>query len=261
MSDKSISGTPRFISARPTPMTGRPGSTDLLLLQTCFACTMGLRSFTMAPPLPTGKWTCWQIRVVHPDPSTWLRVDRSRQGSPGQEQCTWDYILAFGCIHGNLVRLFHYSSEGVSLKHLDDQSLQIYQSIWDPDDAHCCPAGHIELSEAPMESATASIPMVIASRLSRATALLRRTWRNDLRLQSGLVSTTVSLRVTLQTWWIRSCSGTLGWRSSTRRVRRPVFQPLAWHAGRLGRQLELPNLRHLPGRNTRARLEPSLTSG
>lgn len=92
----------------------------------------------------------WQVdlvadRVVHPDPSTWLRVvvlDKDHLTGTG----TWDFILAFGCSHGSLVRLFQYSSEGVSLKHLDDQNLLIYQAIWKPEDAHCCPGSHIELS-------------------------------------------------------------------------------------------------------------------
>jgi hypothetical protein len=84
-------------------------------------------------------------RVVHPDPSTRLRVIvlvDDHLGGTG----TWTYVLAFDCQRGNLVRLFQYSGEGVGLKRLTDQTIELDQSIWRPTDAHCCPSQDADLA-------------------------------------------------------------------------------------------------------------------
>jgi hypothetical protein len=57
----------------------------------------------------------------------------------------WRYVIAFGCANGSLVRLFEYGSEGVTLKHLTQQTMHLYQPIWAATDAHCCPGKHLEV--------------------------------------------------------------------------------------------------------------------
>jgi hypothetical protein len=83
-------------------------------------------------------------REVHPEPSTWMRVivleDVHMTGTG-----TWRYILAFGCDKGRLVQKFQFTSEGVYLKHLDNQTLQLYQAIWLPTDSHADPSSHRQL--------------------------------------------------------------------------------------------------------------------
>lgn len=88
----------------------------------------------------------WQIdlisdRLVHPDPSTWIGVvylDRDHVAGTG----TWFYVLAFSCEQGHLVRKFQFSSEGLLLKHADDQAIQLDQEIWEPNDSHVDPSKH-----------------------------------------------------------------------------------------------------------------------
>jgi hypothetical protein len=91
----------------------------------------------------------WRVGVVvdrsaHLDPSLWIRVivlDKNHlTGSGG-----WHYILAFDCRKGWLNRLFQYGSEGVTLRHLDSRRLQLYQAVWAPSDARCCPTMHADL--------------------------------------------------------------------------------------------------------------------
>lgn len=80
-------------------------------------------------------------RLVHPDPSIWLRViylDRDHLAGTG----TWYYVMAFACEKGRLVREFQFSSLGLLLKHLDDQTIQLDQEIWEPEDAHVDPSKH-----------------------------------------------------------------------------------------------------------------------
>jgi hypothetical protein len=92
----------------------------------------------------------WKVELledhaVHPDPLTWIRVivlERDHLTGTG----TWHYILAFSCQEGHLVRLFQYSSTGVNLMHLDDQSLQLYQAIRAPTDSYANPSRHSVLS-------------------------------------------------------------------------------------------------------------------
>jgi hypothetical protein len=84
-------------------------------------------------------------RLEHPDSLTWIRVivlDKDHITGTGD----WHYILVFGCARGAIVRLFQYGSEGVILKHLNDQTLQLYQAIWATTDAHCCPSKHLEVA-------------------------------------------------------------------------------------------------------------------
>jgi len=83
-------------------------------------------------------------RTVHPDPLTWVRVIVLKSDHLTGTG-TWNHIMAFGCREGSLVRLFQYSSEGVSLKHLDAKTLELYKAIWKPTDAHCCPSRHVDL--------------------------------------------------------------------------------------------------------------------
>lgn len=91
----------------------------------------------------------WQLELdsdhlVHPDPSMWLRViefDRDHITGTGD----WYYVMAFTCRNGHLFRVFQYSSEGVSLKHLDGSNLELYDAVWALNDAHCCPSRHSEI--------------------------------------------------------------------------------------------------------------------
>lgn len=83
-------------------------------------------------------------RLEHPDPLTSIRVivlDKDHLTGTGD----WRFVLAFGCANGALARLLQYDSEGVTLKHLNDQTLQLYQAIWAATDAHCCPSEHLEV--------------------------------------------------------------------------------------------------------------------
>lgn len=57
----------------------------------------------------------------------------------------WHYVMAFGCRNGLLVSIFQYGSEGVELRHLSGQRLDLYQAVWTKDDAHCCPSGHVDI--------------------------------------------------------------------------------------------------------------------
>jgi hypothetical protein len=91
----------------------------------------------------------WRIdllldRLEHPDPSTWVRVivlDKDHLTGTGD----WRYILAFDCRNGSLASLFQYAAEGVTLKHLSAQTLDLYQAVWAKEDPHCCPSRHMEL--------------------------------------------------------------------------------------------------------------------
>jgi hypothetical protein len=80
-----------------------------------------------------------QDREVHPEASTWIRVivfeDDHLTGTG-----TWHYVLAFGCNKGRLTQLFRFTAEGVSLAHLDDQTLELHQGIWSPSDSHADPS-------------------------------------------------------------------------------------------------------------------------
>jgi hypothetical protein len=83
-------------------------------------------------------------RLAHPDPSTWIRVivvDKDHLTGTGD----WRYVMVFGCRNGSLVSIFQYGSEGVELKHLSDQRLDLYQAVWTKDDAHCCPSRHVDI--------------------------------------------------------------------------------------------------------------------
>jgi hypothetical protein len=83
-------------------------------------------------------------RLAHLDPAVWIRVivlDKNHLSGTGD----WHYIMAFDCRKGSLHRLFQYGSEGVTLKHLDSRGLQLYQAVWAPNDAHCCPSMHADL--------------------------------------------------------------------------------------------------------------------
>jgi hypothetical protein len=81
---------------------------------------------------------------VHPDPSTWARVlgvERDHLTGTG----TFDFVLALTCSHGRVTRIFQFSDEGVRLERFDNHDLVLDQSIWAPDDAHCCPTLHRKL--------------------------------------------------------------------------------------------------------------------
>lgn len=83
-------------------------------------------------------------RVVHPEPSLWLRVlvlEQTHLTGTG----TWRYILALDCNDGQLERIFQFGSEGISLKHLDDQTMLVYQTMWMPADSHAQPSKHREM--------------------------------------------------------------------------------------------------------------------
>ena len=104
---------------------------------------------TYEDPSSKSETPDWQAelvvdREVHPEPSIWMRVivleDVHMTGTG-----TWRYILAFGCDKGRLVQKFRFTSEGVYLKHLDNQTLQLYQAIWLPTDSHADPSSHREL--------------------------------------------------------------------------------------------------------------------
>jgi len=130
------------------------GSSDKNELQTLFnephrlALTFHLRDgVALSYDDPSAKsgtpdWKAELVldREVHPEPSIWIHVivleDVHMTGTG-----TWNYVMAFGCDKGRLVRKFQFTSEGVSLKHLDDQTLQLYQGIWLPTD----PSRHREL--------------------------------------------------------------------------------------------------------------------
>lgn len=84
-------------------------------------------------------------REVHPEPAIWIRVigiDDDHMTGTG----TWRYILAFSCEKGHLVRKFQFTSEGVALKYLDNQTLQLTQLIWAETDSHADPSGRRELT-------------------------------------------------------------------------------------------------------------------
>lgn len=84
-------------------------------------------------------------RKIQPDPDTWVRViglDEDHLTGTG----AWKVVQAYACQQGKLVRLFQYSGEGLSLKHLDAETLRLYQAIWKPGDPHCCPSRHVELT-------------------------------------------------------------------------------------------------------------------
>jgi hypothetical protein len=83
-------------------------------------------------------------RVVHPDSSSWVRllvIDETHLKGPGD----WRYVTAFVCQKGRIEPLFKFSAEGITLKHLDAATLLLYQAIWAPTDAHCCPGRHREV--------------------------------------------------------------------------------------------------------------------
>jgi hypothetical protein len=92
----------------------------------------------------------WRItsienHLLHPDAKTWVRVivlDKNHLTGTGD----WRYIMAFTCADGSLVRLFQYGSEGVSLKHVEDRALVLYQAVWGSEDAHAEPSEHRELA-------------------------------------------------------------------------------------------------------------------
>jgi hypothetical protein len=92
----------------------------------------------------------WQLELdgdhlVHSDPSTWLRIiefDRDHITGTG----TWGYVMAFTCQKDHLVRVFQYSSEGISLQYLDAHKLVLYQAIWRLDDSRAGPAKHSEIT-------------------------------------------------------------------------------------------------------------------
>lgn len=99
---------------------------------------------------PISKTPDWQAELVmdreaHPEPSIWIRVialeDVHMTGTG-----TWRYILAFSCEDGRLVRKFQFTSEGVVLKYLDNETLQLTQAIWKPTDAHADPSEYRDLS-------------------------------------------------------------------------------------------------------------------
>lgn len=99
------------------------------------------------PEFPDPDWKAELIvnRLIHPDSATWVRViilENVHLRGTG----TFRYVMAFSCQRGHLIRLFQFSSECVTLKHLDSAHLQLYQAIWQTRDAHCCPSSHRELS-------------------------------------------------------------------------------------------------------------------
>lgn len=91
----------------------------------------------------------WQVeldsdRTVHPDAATWLRVvmlEDVHMGGSG----TLNFVLAFDCEKGRLVRLFQYGSEGIRLKHLDDRTLALDQAVPGPDDSDASPSEYCEV--------------------------------------------------------------------------------------------------------------------
>ena len=91
----------------------------------------------------------WQINLdsdqtIHPDPATWVRVlvlNRDHLTGTGN----WFYVVVFECEREHITRIFQFSSEGVSLKYLDEKALVLGLDIWTRDDAHCCPSQHNEL--------------------------------------------------------------------------------------------------------------------
>lgn len=91
----------------------------------------------------------WQVeilvdRVTHLQPSMEAHVvvlEETHLSGTGAR----DYVLVFGCRHGSLARLFQFSSEGVSLKHLDGGMLELYEPLWKRSDPHCCPSRHLTL--------------------------------------------------------------------------------------------------------------------
>lgn len=89
--------------------------------------------------VPDWRAELLQDRQAHPEPSTWIRVivleDNHLTGTG-----TWHYVLAFGCNTGRLARLFQFTAEGVSLGHLDDQTLELHQGIWTATDSHADPS-------------------------------------------------------------------------------------------------------------------------
>ena len=138
--------------------TIRVGSFDINKLTGVFndsrglALTFRLRNgvaLTYEDPASKSETPDWQAelvvnREVHPEPSIWMRVivleDVHMTGTG-----TWRYIVAFGCEKGRLVQKFQFTSEGIYLKHLDNQALQLYQAIWLPTDSHADPSSHREL--------------------------------------------------------------------------------------------------------------------
>lgn len=117
------------------------------------ALTFRLRNgvaLTYDDPFSKSKTLDWQAeldtnREVHPEPSVWIRVIKFEDVHVTGTG-TWHYIMAFGCDKGHLVRKFQFTAEGVYLKHLDDETLQLYQGIWTPTDSHADPSRHRELT-------------------------------------------------------------------------------------------------------------------
>lgn len=104
------------------------------------------------PAAPVSSPPDWRVeltadRKIHADASTWVRVivlEEVHLTGTG----TWEVILAFACDQGRLVRLLQYGADGVILKHLDAARLELYQALWKPSDAACCPSRHVELTYA-----------------------------------------------------------------------------------------------------------------
>jgi hypothetical protein len=94
----------------------------------------------------------WRIhlmldRKIQPDTATWVRLivlDEDHLTGTG----AWQVVLAYACDRGKLVRLFQYSGEGVTVMNLNAAKLELYQAVWKPDDPHCCPSRHAELTYA-----------------------------------------------------------------------------------------------------------------
>lgn len=97
------------------------------------------------PQTPDWRTELITDREAHPEPTIWIRVigleDDHLTGTG-----TWHYVLAFSCEKGHLVRKFQFSAEGVHLKHLDDQTLQLGQGIWISSDSHADPSRERELT-------------------------------------------------------------------------------------------------------------------
>ena len=96
--------------------------------------------------VPDGKGTRpgWQAqilidRMAHPTSSATVRVlvvEVVNLLGPS----TWRYVTTFACRDGVLKPVFQFSGEGVSLQHLDGDTLVVHQSIWKPADPHTTPS-------------------------------------------------------------------------------------------------------------------------
>jgi hypothetical protein len=89
--------------------------------------------------VPDWRAELLQDHEVHPEASKWIRVivlEEDHLAGTG----TWHYVLAFGCNKGRLTRLFQFSAEGLSLEHMDDQTMELHQGIWTPTDSHADPS-------------------------------------------------------------------------------------------------------------------------